>query len=75
MLKRLNTRIQKTGEIQESTKDTESLFTEVIAENPPNLEGKWAFQTLNKAFKPQTQLNKNLSLIHYNQDVRDTKQG
>lgn len=40
MLKRLNTRIQKTGEIQESTKDTESLFTEVIAENPPNLEGK-----------------------------------
>lgn len=40
MLKRLNIRIQKIEAIQGSTKDTESLFTKVIAENPPNPEGK-----------------------------------
>lgn len=40
VLKRLNIRIQKTEEIQGSTKDTESLFTKLIAENPPNPEGK-----------------------------------
>lgn len=40
MLKRLNIRIQKMGEIQESTKDTECLFTEVIAQKSPKSRGK-----------------------------------